>query len=199
MRKGDLTRERIVSRAIELASTDGIGGVTLGRLADATGMSKSGLFAHFRSKEELQLQILEAAIASFRTEVVEPAMATPTGEDRFRRVFERWIGWAQTSSRMPGGCLFTQAAAELDDQPGPVRDVLADAERRWHETLSAFARSAIRAGAFRADLDPGLFAFQLKGIFLGMVNSQRLLEDPQAHAYARGAFDALLDWARSKP
>jgi AcrR family transcriptional regulator len=197
MRKGALTRERIVARAIELASTDGVTGLTLGRLADATGMSKSGLFAHFKSKEELQLQILDTTIQAFKREVVDPAIAAPTGEGRFRLLFDRWLEWTEESSKMPGGCLITQAASELDDQPGPARDLLADAETRWNETLVAFTRSAMRAGAFRADLDPGLFAFQLKSIFLATVHAQRLLNDPRAYDHARGAFEALLASARA--
>jgi AcrR family transcriptional regulator len=197
MRKGALTRERIVARAIELASTDGVRGVSLGRLADATGMSKSGLFAHFKSKEDLQLQILDTTIEAFKREVVEPAIATPTGEARFRLLFDRWLEWTEESSKMPGGCLITQAAAELDDQPGAARDLLADAERRWNETLIAFARSAVKAGAFRADLDPGLFAFQLKSIFLATVHAQRLLQDPDAFPHARAAFEALLASSRA--
>lgn len=197
MRKGALTRERIITRAVELASTDGLRGLSLGRLADATGMSKSGLFAHFRSKEELQLQVLDATIDAFKRQVVDPAIATPTGEQRFRVLFQRWLEWTETSEQMPGGCLITQAAAELDDQPGPARDLLADAERRWHETLIAFARSSMKSGAFRPDLDPGLFAFQLKSIFLATVHAQRLLGDPHAYEHARGAFEALLSSARS--
>src|SRR5687768_9505748 len=147
MRKGAVTRERIVARAIELASTDGVKGVTLGRLADDIGMSKSGLFAHFKSKEELQVQLLETTIEAFTREVIEPAMATPTGEARFRVLFDRWLQWTEASARMPGGCLITQAASELDDQPGAARDYLADAETRWNTTLMAFTRSAVKAGA----------------------------------------------------
>jgi AcrR family transcriptional regulator len=199
MRKGAVTRERIVARAIELASTEGVTGLTLGRLADAIGMSMSGLFAHFRSKEELQLQILSTTIEAFKREVVEPAIAAQTGEPRFRLLFDRWLEWTEESAKMPGGCLITQAASELDDQPGPTRDLLATAERQWQETLIAFARSAVKAGAFRADLDPGLFAFQLKSVFLATVHAQRLLLDPNAYEHARGAFEALLASARSTP
>jgi AcrR family transcriptional regulator len=197
MRKGAVTRERIVARAIELASTEGVTGVTLGRLADAIGMSKSGLFAHFKSREELELQILDTVIQAYRREVVEPAMATPSGIERFRVLFDGWLAWMRETERMPGGCIITQAAAELDDQPGPARDLLAEAEGRWYETLTAFARSAVRMGAFRTDLDPALFAFQLKSIFLGTEHARRLLQDPLAYDHARGAFEALLLSARA--
>jgi AcrR family transcriptional regulator len=195
MSKGAATRERIVARAVELASTEGINGLTLGRLADSLEMSKSGLFAHFRSKEELQLQVLKSAIDSFQREVYGPAAATPSGEERFRVVFERWLQWS-VRAETPGGCLFTQAAAELDDQPGPARDLLAEARRAWQDTLAAFARSAVRAGAFREALDPALFAFQLEALMLGMHHARRLLHDPRAEAHARAALEALLASAR---
>jgi AcrR family transcriptional regulator len=196
MGKRALTRERIVGRAVQLASTEGITGLTLGRLADSIGMSKSGLFAHFRSKEELQLQVLQATFDSFQRFVVEPAQATPSGEERFRVITERWIAWASDREEMPGGCLIVQAAAELDDQPGPPRDLLADAQRRWLETLAAYARSAVRVGAFREDLDPELFAFQLESILLGANHFHRLLHDPRAFTQARASIEALLASAR---
>jgi AcrR family transcriptional regulator len=192
MGKGALTRERIVASALELASTEGINGLTLGRLADRIGMSKSGLFAHFASKEDLQIQVLKAATESFRTSVVEPALAVPSGVERFRVLLDRWLEWTGDREDMPGGCLFTQASAELDDCPGPPRDVLADTLRQWRETLVALARSAVKAGAFRDDLDPDLFAFQLQSLYLGATQDRRLLRDPAAKKHARAAFEALL-------
>jgi AcrR family transcriptional regulator len=196
MGKGTQTRERILERAVQLASTEGITGLTLGRLAESTGMSKSGLYAHFRSKEELQLQVLLTAIEEFARDVYAPAAAAPSGEERFRVLFTRWLGWSSAREGMPGGCLFIQAGAELDDQPGAPRDLLAGTRREWRETLAAFARSAVRAGAFRADLDPELFAFQLESIVLGSHHTSRLLEDPRALPHARAAFEALLATAR---
>lgn len=199
MSKGSITRERIVGRAVELASTDGINGLTLGRLADSMGMSKSGLFAHFRSKEDLQLRVLAAAMDTFQRDVYEPAAATPSGEARFRVLFDRWIRWTGDVEQMPGGCVFAQAAAELDDQPGAARELLADGQRRWRDTLAAFARSAVKAGAFREDLDAEMFAFQLQAIFLGTNHARRLLGDPRAVDHARAAFEALLAQARRTP
>jgi AcrR family transcriptional regulator len=192
MGKGTLTRERIIGRAVELASIEGLNGMTLGRLADSIGMSKSGLFAHFRSKEELQLQVLTAAIDSFRRVVVQPAIAAPRGEPRLRVLFDGWLAWTGDRDDMPGGCLILQASAELDDQPGPPRDLLAQAERDWRESLVTFARGGIQAGHFRADLDPVLFAFQLQSIILGTSYARRLLRDGQARDHARAAFEALL-------
>ncbi|HET7228668.1 MAG TPA: TetR/AcrR family transcriptional regulator [Longimicrobium sp.] len=197
MGKGTVTRERIIGRAVELASVDGLNGLTLGRLAEGIGMSKSGLFAHFRSKEELQRSVLETTITSFRRFVYEPGAAEPRGEPRLRSIFERWLAWQQEREEMPGGCLLMQASTELDDQPGPLRDLLVKAQRDWRDTLIAFARGGITAGHFRAEVDPALFAFQLEAIILGAGHDRRLLRDPLALSHARAAFEALLASART--
>src|SRR5262245_25177061 len=139
MSKGTATRGRILDRAVSLASTDGITGLTLGRLAENVGMSKSGLFAHFRSKEELQLRVLEAVIENFREEVVRPALQQPRGLPRLRALFEGWLIFSD-HPRTPGGCLINQAAVELDDQPGAPRDFLEQAQREWLATLAEACR-----------------------------------------------------------
>jgi AcrR family transcriptional regulator len=196
MGKGDTTRGRIVDEAIAVASVDGITGLTLGRLAESVGMSKSGLFAHFRSKEELQLQVLEETFERFRARVVEPALRAPRGEPRVRALFEGWMGWAEDPD-VPGGCLIMQATAELDDQPGVARDRLVEAQRDWRDFLTDAARRAVDAGHFRRDLDPELFTFQLQGIAFSRHMAARLLHDPAATARARQAFDVLLASARA--
>jgi AcrR family transcriptional regulator len=197
MSKGDLTRGRILDEAIATATVDGITGLTLGRLADAVGMSKSGLFAHFRSKEELQLQVLEETIARFTDQVIRPALAEPRGEPRIRALFDHWLTWVDDDQARPGGCLFIQAGAELDDQPGVLRDRLAKSQREWREFLAEAARRAIEVGHFRADVDPELFAFQLLGIALSRHQAKRLLGDPDADARSRQAFETLLASARA--
>ena len=199
MSKRDSTRGRIIARALEIASTEGVQGLSLGPLAERVGMSKSGLFAHFRSKEELQLQLLAAAVEEFRAMVVEPVGAIPSGPERFRVLFDRWLAWNQARAEMPGGCIFTQVATELDDQPGPPRDFLVDALREWQHTLAAFTRSAVRSGTFRADLDISLFVFQLRAVMLGEIQARQLLDDPEAERHTRAAFDALIASASSKP
>jgi AcrR family transcriptional regulator len=196
MSKGESTRGRILDEAIAVASVDGLTGLTLGRLADQVGMSKSGLFAHFRSKEELQVQVLEEAFARFRDRVVAPALRAPRGEPRVRALFDGWMAWAADPA-VPGGCLFMHATAELDDQPGPARDCLVDSQRDWREFLVDAARRAVDAGHFRADLDPELFVFQIEGILLARHRAARLLQDPAADARARRAFDALVATARA--
>jgi AcrR family transcriptional regulator len=195
MRKGEATRERILESALELASTEGLTGLSIGRLADRNRMSKSGLFAHFRSKEGLQLDVLELAVARFRESVFTPALRADRGEPRLRALFMHWLEWVDQQT-LPGGCLLTAAAVELDDQPGAARDTLVDAQRQWAETLARAVRIAIEERHFRADVDPPLFAFQLHSIVLGYHHARRLVRDPHAGRRAREAFEALAASAR---
>ena len=196
MGKGNQSRERIVTTALSLASIDGLEGLSLGRLADVVGMSKSGLFAHFRSKEQLELAVIDEAAQRFTEMVVRPAFTAPRGEPRIRALFERWLEWTGQES-LPGGCVFVHLGAELDDRPGPARDALVAQQRRWFEALAGAARLAIDAGHFRANTDPELFAFQMHGIFLTYNHVQRVLGDRNAEARARGAFEALLASVRA--
>jgi AcrR family transcriptional regulator len=195
MTKGVRTRERIVDRAMRLASRDGLAGLTIGTLADELEMSKSGLFAHFRSKDELQRQVLEAAAERFVEAVVRPALAAPRGVPRIRALVERWIAWGADADRLPGGCIFVAAAVELDDQPGPLRDYLAETQRRWLATLARAADIAVAEGHLRADLDRDQFAFEVYSLMLGLHHHVRLLGDPRAVDRARAAVERLLDHA----
>src|SRR5678815_2314775 len=123
MRKGEVTRQAILERAAQLASVDGLRGLSIGRLAEDLKLSKSGLFAHVRSKEGLDQLVVELAGERFVEAVVKPALAAPRGEPRLRAIFEQWLRWPQRSG-LPGGCFFVAAAAELDDRPSPARDRL---------------------------------------------------------------------------
>ena len=196
MGKGAATKDRIIESALRTASVEGLEGISLGRLASDVGMSKSGLFAHFQSKEELQLDVLAAAAARFVEVVVQPAMREPRGEPRVRALFEHWLTWERHES-LPGGCVFMHAAAELDDRPGPARDALVDWQRQWLDALARAARIAVDAGHFRPELDAGLFAFQQLGLVLGYYHARRLLNDSSAEANVRAAFDALVAAARA--
>ena len=150
MGKGELTRQAILERATALASRSGLEGVSIGHLAEELGLSKSGLFAHFGSKEALQVEILRFAAERFVENVVRPALAQPRGEPRVRAIFERWIAWGRSQS-VPGGCLFVAAASELDDRPGPARDELVRLQRDWLDSIAIAFRSGITEGHFRAD------------------------------------------------
>jgi len=194
--KGDNTRTAILDRGVRLATQVGLEGLTIGRLATELHLSKSGLFAHFRSKEALQIQVLDAAAERFVDEVVKPAVREPRGEPRVRALFDRWLGWARSNSG-PGGCLFVAAAAELDDRPGPVRDRLVALQKGWLEMIAIVFRTGVTEGVFRTDLDPEEFAHDLYAVMLGFHHAKRLLKDPRAEARAQAAFGRLLAVARA--
>ncbi|MBW2549037.1 MAG: TetR/AcrR family transcriptional regulator [Deltaproteobacteria bacterium] len=174
MGKGEETKQAIVDQALELASTVGLEKLTIGTLAGATGMSKSGLFAHFRSKEQLQLQVLVQARQRFIDIVIAPASVKQWEED------------------LPGGCIFHAVSAELDDRPGPARDYLVDTQRDFADTLRRAAEIAIEEGEFRKGLDLDQFVFELGAITAGYHHSGRLLGDPDAEQRARDMFEGLL-------
>jgi AcrR family transcriptional regulator len=197
MRKGERTRSAILDGAVKLASELGLEGLTLGRLADELELSKSGLFAHFASKENLQLETLERAAERFSEVVVRPAVRLPAGEKRLRALFENWMEWPRRV-RQPGGCIFVAAAAELDDRPGPARDRLAELQREWRVTIARVVRRGQEVGEFRADLDPEQVAFELHGIGLAHHHTARLLRDPRALERARAAFERLVADARAR-
>jgi AcrR family transcriptional regulator len=196
--RGAATRQTILQHAAGLASQLGLEGLSIGRLAEDLRLSKSGLFAHFQSKEALQLQVLDFAAARFVDTVVKPTLAAPRGEPRVRAAFERWLEWPRKSD-LPGGCFFVAASIELDDRPGPVREKLVRLQRDWLDTLAGIVRTAIAEGDFREDVDPEQFAHELYGVMLVGHHAARLLRDPQAGARTRAAFDALVARARRSP
>jgi AcrR family transcriptional regulator len=189
--KGEATRGAILDEAGRLARRVGLGGLTIGSLATQTGMSKSGLFAHFGSKESLQIQVLEHSKDRIIDEVIRPALKAPRGIPRVRDLFERWLAWDSAD----GGCPLTAASFELDDQPGPVREHLVRVQRDWTETLATVFASGIGEGHFRPDADPQQFAQDLQGVMLAFHVASRLLGDPRAADRARTAFDRLLEAA----
>lgn len=191
MEQGERTRQRILDRAVAEASLHGLEGLTIGGLARDLDLSKSGLFAHFGSKEELQVQVLEEAIARFQRRVVAPMLQAPRGEPRVRALFHHWLGWGAESG-MPGGCVITAAAIELDDQPGTPRKVLAGALDEWIGLVEQVVAGAVDEGHFREDLDAAQFTYDLYANFLGYHLMHRMIRDPGAEARAREAFDRLM-------
>jgi AcrR family transcriptional regulator len=186
--KGEATRGAILDEASRLASRIGLGGLTIGSLATQTGMSKSGLFAHFGSKESLQLHVLEHSSERFVDEVIRPALTAPRGEPRVRDLFERWLAWDSGE----GGCPIAAASFELDDQPGPARERLVRIQRDWTDTLATVFGTGIGEGHFRPDADPHQFAQDALGVMLAFHLASRLLDDAAAASRARRALDALL-------
>lgn len=196
MRKGEQTRQGILETALAEVSMAGLSGLSIGGLADKVAMSKSGLFAHFNSKQDLQLQVLQTARQLFIDGVIAPALQQPRGEPRVQAMFDNWLGWS-ASSYLPGGCPFVSAAVELDDQPGPLRDYLVQSQKDWFDTLATAARIAIEEGHFRSDLDAERFAFDFYSIILAYYHFSRLLNDPETTRRCRRAFADLLGRSRA--
>lgn len=197
MGKGESTRQQIVGRALELSTLIGLEGISIGVLAEDLKLSKSGLFAHFRSKEALQLAVIEHASERFTETIVRPTLAAPRGEPRLKAAFEHWHKWPETSN-LPGGCFFVPAASELDDRPGVVRDALAQQVQGWLDIVAEIARGAVREGHFKANVDGQQFAFEMFGIILSYHQYLRLLSKPDASKRARAAFTALLARSRAE-
>lgn len=194
MTKGERTREAILERAVQEAVRIGLDGLTIGSLASATGLSKSGLYAHFGSKESLQLAVLEAGAAAFAETVVVPALAAPRGLVRLRRLVELWLECG--CSRNPGGALVVKAGVELDDRPGAVRDRLRDIHARLASSLERIVAGAVREGELDPATDTARFAADLYAVMLGFYHAHRLLADPLAAERARLAVEALITAAR---
>ncbi len=155
-------------------------------------MSKSGLFAHFGSREELLLAVLEHGQQEFIDVVMKPALAKPRGMPRLRALFLNWLDWTE-SADLPGGCPMIGGATEFDDKPGPVRDMLAGGQRAWIDTLRRAVRSAVEAGQLEGDTDPEQVAFEMFGIALVVHHHRRLLGYPKARERALAALDALFE------
>ncbi len=183
--KGAQTRVAILDTAVDLASVEGLEGLTIGRLATELAMSKSGLFAHFGSKQELQLATVEAAARRFRVAVIDPAGETPCGARRLRAMADRYLAHLE-SGAYSGGCFWAATSAEYDDRPGPVRDAIAHALDGWLAELEHQARIA---GAE----DPGRFAFELYAVVMGANSRHRLAGDRSAFDHARAIVDRLLE------
>jgi AcrR family transcriptional regulator len=193
MTKGEETRAVILDRAVGLASRIGLEGLSIGGLALETGLSKSGLFAHFDSKQNLQLEVLRTSAERFVAAVLSPALRKPRGVPRIRALFENWLSWSRS---MPGGCFFVAAANELDDRPGPLRDQLVGYQRDWIGALATAARIAVQERQFRRNLDATQFAYDFYSILLAYHHFSRLMSDKDAEARARRSFERLLESSR---
>jgi AcrR family transcriptional regulator len=188
--KGHETRQSILDEALQVASVVGLDGLTIGTLADRLGLSKSGLYAHFKSKDALQLAILEHGVAYFTAIVVNPTRSIADGVEIIRACFDGWLEWS--ARRMVGGCPFITAMVEYDDRPGPLRDSLARVLRQWLTIIADAGRRAVASGQFRATLDVEQFAHEFNSILLGFNQLHRLLRDPDAETRAFRALERLL-------
>jgi AcrR family transcriptional regulator len=188
--KGADTRLVVLEEATVIAARLGLEGLTIGTLARSAGMSKSGLFAHFGSKEELQLATLAHARDTFINRVLRPALSAPRGEPRLRTFFERWLETCRDG--LPAGCIYLSSKLEFNDRPGRVRDQLIRDWRDLYESMAQMVRAGIAEGEFRADADPMQFAQEIDGIILAFFFVYRLLRDPPTEQRARRAFEAAL-------
>jgi AcrR family transcriptional regulator len=188
------TGGQLLQQGLELMSQHGLSGVTLGRLAQQVGMSKSGVFAHFRSKEDVQLALLTYAGEFAAPHVMVPTMQEPPGLPRLRAFVRNWFGWAGRAG-LPGGCPIAAAMFELDDVEGPVRDKVLEMEAEFRGLLTQIVADAVAAGQLRADLDTEQFVWELSGIYLSHHVSTRFVRDVRADARGQVAFEALLERA----
>jgi AcrR family transcriptional regulator len=190
LQKGQQTRAAILEAALGLASHMGLEGLSIGALAEVTQMSKSGVFAHFGSREELQISVIREYHARFEEEVFFPAIREPRGLPRLRALFERWV--LRVSVEIDSGCIYISGAVEFDDRPGPVRDALAGMVRAWHAALERAIRVAIEEGQLRPDTDPTQMLFEVHGLILALHHDARFLRIPGALDRARAGFERTL-------
>lgn len=195
MRKGEETRSMILNEAVALAGQVGLEGLSIGSLASRLGLSKSGLFAHFGSKEDLQVLTLKQAQSLFQERVFLPALKEARGLPRLRALFSNWLGWLERKDP-PGGCVMLAASVEYDDRPGAVRNLLVAGQRELRGAIAKAIRLAIDAGHLRPQTDPWQLGFELLGIVLAAHHDRRLLDDTRSLARAQAAFERLIETHR---
>ncbi len=192
LHKGQQTRAVILEAALGQASHMGLEGLSIGALAEVTQMSKSGVFAHFGSREELQIAVIREYHARFEEEVFFPAVRTARGLPRLRALFEHWV--RRVSVELDSGCIYISGAVEFDDRPGPVRDALASMVRAWQAALERAISLSIEAGHLRADTDALQMLFEVHGLILALHHDARFLRLPGAVERARKGFDRIVQF-----
>jgi AcrR family transcriptional regulator len=190
LQKGQQTKAAIVEAALNLATHIGLEGLSIGALADVMGMSKSGVFAHFGSREELQISVVREYHHCFEQEVFYPAMSAPRGVARLRALFANWM--QRTSVEIDSGCIYISGAVEFDDRPGPVRDALAESVMTWHSAMRRAIVQAKERGELRADVDEDQMLFEIHGLILALHYEARFLKNPGSIGRALTGFDNIL-------
>lgn len=191
MRKGELTRAAILDVALELSSRDGLEGLTIGLLADRMNMSKSGVFAHFGSREDLQLEVVKLYHHRFEQEVFFPSVREPRGLPRLQSMFDRWL--ERVSVEIASGCIYISGAVEYDDRPGPIREELVKMVQAWQGALQRSARQAIEVGHLRPDADAEQLVYEMYGLILALHHDARFLRMPGSVERARRGFERLIE------
>ncbi len=190
LHKGQQTKAAILEAALGLAGQVGLEGLSIGALAEVAGMSKSGVFAHFGSREELQISVVREYHRRFEDEVFFPAMKAPRGLPRLRQLFANWV--QRTSVEIDSGCIYISGAVEFDDRPGPVRDALVESVRIWHAAVRRAIASARQAGHLRPDTDEEQLLMEIHGLILALHYEARFLRNPGCIPRAQHGFDNLL-------
>ncbi len=190
LQKGQQTRAAILDAALGLASHMGLEGLSIGALAEVTQMSKSGVFAHFGSREELQISVIREYHARFEEEVFFPAIREPRGLLRLNALFELWI--RRVSVELDSGCIYISGAVEFDDRPGPVRDALVAMVRDWQSALARAIRIAVEEGQLRTDTDAAQMLFEIHGLILALHHDARFLRNPGVLDRARASFERVV-------
>ena len=191
MRKGEQTRAAILDVALELASRNGLEGLTIGLLADRMSMSKSGVFAHFGSREDLQLEVVKLYHHRFEQEVFYPSIKEARGLPRLVAMYTRWV--KRVSVEIASGCIYISGAVEYDDREGPIREELVSMVRAWQGALLRSVRQAVEIGHLRRDLEPEQLVFEMHGLILALHHDARFLRNPGAVERARAAFERLVE------
>lgn len=191
LRKGELTRAAILEMALQLAARNGLEGLTIGLLADHMQMSKSGVFAHFGSREELQLEVIRLYHAQFEQEVFYPSLALPRGLQRLESMFRLWV--KRVSVEIDSGCIYISGAVEYDDRPGAMREKLAEMVFTWQASLRRATAMAVDRGDLRSDVDPNQLVFEMYGLILALHHDARFLKIPGSPARAHQGFERLIN------
>jgi AcrR family transcriptional regulator len=197
LQKGQQTKAVIVDAALGLATHIGLEGLSIGALADVTGMSKSGVFAHFGSREELQISVIREYFSRFEQEIFYPALKESRGLPRLKAMFGNWM--KRVTVEIQSGCIFISGAVDFDDRPGPVRDALASSVKTW---LAAVHRAVVQAkeeGHLVADADESQIGFEIHGLILAVHYEARFLKAPGSIMRANKAFEQILARYGSEP
>jgi AcrR family transcriptional regulator len=197
MRKGELTRAAILDVALDLASRDGLEGLTIGLLADKMNMSKSGVFAHFGSREDLQMEVLKLYHHRFEQEVFFPSVQEPRGMQRLKSMYARWI--KRVSEEIASGCIYISGAVEYDDRPGPIREELVSMVQAWQHALLRCVKQTIEVGDLKPDTDAQQLVYEMYGLILALHHDARFLRMPGSVERASIGFNRLIENYQNKP
>lgn len=196
MRKGEQTRAAILDAAMQLASREGLEGLTIGVLAEQMAMSKSGVFAHFGSREDLQIEVVRLYHHQFEQEIFYPSLREPRGLPRLEGLFARWV--SRVSKEIASGCIYISGAVEYDDRPGLIRDQLVEMVLTWQTALQRAVKQAMEEGHLRADTDPQQMVFEMYGLVLALHHDARFIKRPGSVERAQAGFTHLLASRRNE-